>query len=59
MNLQLELYKFKREFGAKFPSEKVAIMQEATQALSRDFQNRRTLSPHSAGKSRDKVVLLT
>jgi len=43
VNLQLELYKFQREFRKKFPSEKVAIMQEATQALSRDFQNRRTL----------------
>jgi peroxiredoxin len=43
VNLQLELYKFQREFGAKFPSEKVAILQEATQTLARDFQNRRTL----------------
>ncbi len=43
MNLQLELYKFQREFRKKFPSEKVAILQEATQTLARDFQNRRTL----------------
>jgi peroxiredoxin len=43
VNLQLELYKFQREFRKKFPSEKVAILQEATQTLARDFQNRRTL----------------
>jgi peroxiredoxin len=43
VNLQLELYKFQREFRKKFPSEKVAILQEATQNLARDFQNRRIL----------------
>lgn len=43
MNLQLELYKFKREFLVKFPPEKAQIMQEATQALAKEFQNRRTL----------------
>lgn len=43
MNLQLELYKFQREFRKKFPSEKVAILQAATQTLARDFQNRRPL----------------
>lgn len=43
MNLQLELYKFKREFLAKIPSEKAAIMQGATQALAKEFQNRRAL----------------
>ena len=43
MNLQLELYKFQREFWAKFPPEKAAIMQEATQVLAKEFQNRRTL----------------
>ena len=43
VNLQLELYKFQREFWAKFPPEKAAIMQEATQALAKEFQNRRTL----------------
>lgn len=43
MNLQLECYKFQREFWAKFPPEKTAIMQEANQALAREFQSRRVL----------------
>ncbi len=43
MNLQLELSKFKREFLLKIPSEKAAIMQGATQALVKEFQNRRAL----------------
>ncbi|MDF0556386.1 peroxiredoxin-like family protein [Kamptonema sp. UHCC 0994] len=43
MNLQLELSKFKREFLTKFPPEKAAIMQGATQALAKEFQNRRAL----------------
>ena len=43
MNLQLELSKFKREFLTKFPSEKAAILQEATQVLAKEFQNRRAL----------------
>ena len=43
MNLQLELYKFKREFLIKFPPKKAEIMQNAIQALAKDFQNRRTL----------------
>lgn len=43
MNLQLELSKFQREFLTKFPSEKAAILQEATQALAKEFQNRRAL----------------
>ncbi len=43
MNLQLELSKFKREFLIKFPPEKAAIMQGATQALVKEFQNRRAL----------------
>ena len=46
MNLQLELYKFQREFLVKFPPEKAEIMQEATQALAKDFQNQRTLRIH-------------
>lgn len=43
MNLQLELSKFKREFLTKFTPEKAAIMQGATQALAKEFQNRRAL----------------
>jgi hypothetical protein len=43
VNLQLELYKFQREFLVKFPPEKAEIMQEASQALAKNFQNRRTL----------------
>ncbi|MEG3899836.1 MULTISPECIES: peroxiredoxin-like family protein [unclassified Microcoleus] len=43
MNLQLELSKFKREFFTKIPPEKAAIMQGATQALAKEFQNRRAL----------------
>ncbi|CAH2574437.1 putative bacterioferritin comigratory protein [Planktothrix agardhii CCAP 1459/11A] len=43
MNLQLELSQFKREFFQKFPPEKAAIMQGATQALAKEFQNRRAL----------------
>ena len=43
MNLQLELSKFQREFLTKFPPEKAAIMQRATQALAKEFQNRRAL----------------
>lgn len=43
MNLQLELYKFKREFLTKFSPEKAAIMQGATQALAKEFKNRRAL----------------
>jgi peroxiredoxin len=43
VNLQLELYKFQREFLAKFSPKKAAIVQGATQALAKEFQNRRTL----------------
>ncbi len=43
MNLQLELSQFKREFLKKFPPEKAAIMQGATQALAKEFKNRRAL----------------
>jgi peroxiredoxin len=43
VNLQLELSKFQREFLTKFPPEKAAIMQGATQALAKEFQNRRAL----------------
>jgi peroxiredoxin len=43
VNLQLELHKFQREFWAKFSPEKAAIVQGATQALAKEFQNRRTL----------------
>jgi len=43
VNLQLELSKFQREFLTKFPPEKAAIMQRATQALAKEFQNRRAL----------------
>lgn len=43
MNLQLELYKFQREFLMKFPPEKATIIQNAIQILSKEFQNRRTL----------------
>lgn len=44
MNLQLELYKFQREFLIKFPPEKATIIQNAIQVLAKDFQNRRILS---------------
>ena len=40
MNLQLELSKFQREFLTKITQEKGAIMQGATQALAKEFQNR-------------------
>lgn len=43
MNLQLELHKFQNEFWAKLPTEKAAIMQGSTQALAKEFQNRRAL----------------
>jgi len=43
VNLQLELSKFQREFLTKFPPEKAAIMQRATQALAKEFPNRRAL----------------
>ena len=43
MNLQLELYKFQREFLIKFPPKKAEIMQNAIEALTKEFQNRRTL----------------
>lgn len=43
VNLQLELYKFQREFWAKLPSAKVEIMRAATQSLAKDFQSRRSL----------------
>ena len=43
MNLQLELSKFQREFLTKLPPEKGAIMQGATQALAKEFKNRRAL----------------
>ena len=43
MNLQLELYKFQREFLIKFPPKKAEIMQNAIQALAKDLQNQRTL----------------
>jgi peroxiredoxin len=44
VNLQLELYKFQREFLIKFPPEKAIIIQNAIQVLAKDFQNRRILS---------------
>ena len=43
MNLQLELSKFKREFLTKIPPDKAAIIQGSTQALAKEFQNRRSL----------------
>ncbi|MBR8827472.1 MAG: AhpC/TSA family protein [Gomphosphaeria aponina SAG 52.96 = DSM 107014] len=43
MNLQLELYKFQREFLARLPQEQVFILQEATAELVKEFQNRRML----------------
>ena len=43
MNLQLQLYKFQREFLAKFPPKKAEIIEDAIQALAKEFQNRRTL----------------
>lgn len=43
MNLQLELHKFQNEFMAKLPHEKAAIIQGLTQALAKEFQNRRAL----------------
>jgi peroxiredoxin len=43
VNLQLELHKFKNEFMAKLPPEKAAIIQGSTQALAKEFQNRRAL----------------
>ena len=43
MNLQLQLYKFQREFLVKFPPKKAEIMQNAIEALTKEFQNRRTL----------------
>jgi len=46
VNLQLKLHKFQQEFWAKFPPQKTAIMEEATQALAKDFLNRRTLRIH-------------
>jgi peroxiredoxin len=46
VNLQLQLYKFQREFLVKFPPEKAEIIQEAIQALVKNFQNQRTLSIH-------------
>ncbi|MEG3840289.1 hypothetical protein QT986_08750 [Microcoleus sp. herbarium14] len=43
VNLQRNVSKLKPEFLAKLPAEKTAIMQGATQALAKDFQNRRSL----------------
>ncbi|XZN97017.1 MAG: peroxiredoxin-like family protein [Microcoleus sp.] len=43
MNLQLEFHKFYQEFLARFPPEKAAIMQRETQALAKEFKNRRSL----------------
>jgi peroxiredoxin len=43
VNLQLELSKFQREFLTKVTPEKGAIMQRATQALAKEFKNRRAL----------------
>jgi len=43
VNLQLELHKFQNEFMAKLPHEKAAIIQGLTQALAKEFQNRRAL----------------
>ena len=43
MNLQLQLYKFQREFLVKFPPKKAEIIEDAIQALAKEFQNRRTL----------------
>jgi peroxiredoxin len=43
VNLQLQLYKFQREFLVKFPPKKAEIMQNAIEALTKEFQNRRTL----------------
>ena len=43
MNLQLELHKFQNEFMGKLPPEKAAIIQGLTQALAKEFQNRRAL----------------
>ena len=43
VNLQLELQKFQREFWTKFSPGKAALLQGATQALVKEFRNRRTL----------------
>ena len=43
MNLQLELHKFQNEFMGQLPPEKAAIIQGLTQALAKEFQNRRAL----------------
>jgi len=43
VNLQLQLYKFQREFLVKFPPKKAEIIEDAIQALAKEFQNRRTL----------------
>lgn len=43
MNLQIQLHKFHREFLAKLPPEKAAILQWVTEELAKEFQNRRAL----------------
>lgn len=44
MNLQVALNIFRSEFINKFPSEKAAIMQGATDALTEEFQRRETVT---------------
>ncbi len=44
MNLQAALNAFRTEFINKFPAEKAAIMQRATDALAEEFIERRTLN---------------
>jgi peroxiredoxin len=43
VNLQLQLYKFQREFLVKFPPKKAEIIEDAIQTLAKEFQNQRTL----------------
>jgi peroxiredoxin len=44
MNLQAALDAFRAEFINKFPAEKAAIMQRATDALAKEFIEKRTLN---------------
>jgi hypothetical protein len=44
MNLQAALDAFRAEFINKFPAEKAAIMQCATDALAKEFIEKRTLN---------------
>ena len=44
MKLQDAMNAFRNEFLAKIPSEAVEIMDRATEALARDFENRKSLT---------------